>query len=300
MTQPVPASLSRVIVGTDFSWPSIESLRWLALELLPDAQLVLVHALEVPDAPAIVREPNAPDTAGEVATEGARRRLAALRLAIGRPDAPCIVRRGAPDVVLPAVAREQVADAIAVGPHRHRHGLWDRLGTTAERLLSQATVPVLLLPCVPDTRPTRVLVPMEDGTRPTEAVRWGRIVAQQIGARMTTVTVVGAAVPSHLLAPVHASPASAAGEWASFDPVAGRDRWIDDLLDAGTGELTAEHETCFGDAGEEIVATAERIGDCVIVMGRARAGAVRRAFLGSVTREVLRAAPCPVLVVPER
>lgn len=64
---------------------------------------------------------------------------------------------------------------------------------------------------------------------------------------------------------------------------------------AGIGAI--ETEVTFGEPGQEILFAATRLRSDLIVIGRARSGAVRRALLGSVTSEVLREAPCPVLVV---
>jgi nucleotide-binding universal stress UspA family protein len=48
---------------------------------------------------------------------------------------------------------------------------------------------------------------------------------------------------------------------------------------------------------EEIVALAEELGACLIVVGSRDRGRIRRALAGSVSDWVVRHAPCPVLVV---
>ena len=53
-----------------------------------------------------------------------------------------------------------------------------------------------------------------------------------------------------------------------------------------------------GDPAESIIAAAEAEGADVIVVGSHRRSPVGRAILGSVSDEVVRSAPCPVLVVP--
>jgi nucleotide-binding universal stress UspA family protein len=53
-----------------------------------------------------------------------------------------------------------------------------------------------------------------------------------------------------------------------------------------------------GPSVEKIVAEAERLEVDVIVIGSHGHGAVYRALLGSISEGVVRAAPCPVLVVP--
>jgi len=55
-----------------------------------------------------------------------------------------------------------------------------------------------------------------------------------------------------------------------------------------------------GDATREILDVGERVGAELVVMGRPDGGTLRRAVLGSAVDGVLRAARCPVFVVPER
>lgn len=49
---------------------------------------------------------------------------------------------------------------------------------------------------------------------------------------------------------------------------------------------------------EEILAEAERLGSDVVVIGSHGHSALHRALLGSVSEGLVRAAPCPVLIVP--
>lgn len=56
-------------------------------------------------------------------------------------------------------------------------------------------------------------------------------------------------------------------------------------------------EVAFGDAAQEILAAAARHDGDLVVMGSHGGGAMRRLLVGGVAAEVLREAPCPVLVV---
>jgi nucleotide-binding universal stress UspA family protein len=57
-------------------------------------------------------------------------------------------------------------------------------------------------------------------------------------------------------------------------------------------------EVAFGDAAEAIVMAADDIGADLIVVGSHEKGFLERLFRGSVSEEVVRKAPRPVLVVP--
>ena len=64
-----------------------------------------------------------------------------------------------------------------------------------------------------------------------------------------------------------------------------------------TGATVAGTYLREGHTADEIVNLAERIGAGLIVVGSRRLGTIGRALVGSVSAEVVRRAPCPVLVV---
>lgn len=44
--------IRRIVVGVDFREPSVAAARWTARELAPDAEIVLLHVVDVPRPPA--------------------------------------------------------------------------------------------------------------------------------------------------------------------------------------------------------------------------------------------------------
>lgn len=293
--QPTPAAhgpLSRIVVGVDFSMPSIASAQWAARLLAPEAEVVLVYALDVP-ASAPWEDPARTSVVADVAEEGAQRRLDVVRATIGRERTTCVVRGGRVHRVLTAVATEREADLIVVGPHRRRHGLWDRLGTTAERLLAEARIPVLVGPARPDHPIAHVLVPDDLPDLPSAAESLGALIARRLGVPSSRLVVVPSSAPSHLLAPeVEAELAVGGARVSRRALLHAEDRRA---VDGGALEL----EATFGEPALEILAAADRHATGLIVVGRRRHQEVRRAVLGSVTRDVIRCADCPVLVVPQ-
>jgi nucleotide-binding universal stress UspA family protein len=71
---------------------------------------------------------------------------------------------------------------------------------------------------------------------------------------------------------------------------------LDEVAAALPAELRAQTVLVKGSAAEELIDRAGVLS--LLVMGSRGYGPLRRALLGSVSAQVLRAAPCPVLVVP--
>jgi hypothetical protein len=49
--------IRRIVVGVDFREPSVAAARWTALALAPQAEIVLVLAVDVPRTPVLVVGP---------------------------------------------------------------------------------------------------------------------------------------------------------------------------------------------------------------------------------------------------
>jgi nucleotide-binding universal stress UspA family protein len=89
---------------------------------------------------------------------------------------------------------------------------------------------------------------------------------------------------------------AAAGE--PLSPAAFRDRLKARLARAQAADLVVECHIRQGGAAHEIVAYARGAAMDLIVMGTHGRSGVERLVLGSVTENVLRHAPCPVLTIP--
>jgi nucleotide-binding universal stress UspA family protein len=61
--------------------------------------------------------------------------------------------------------------------------------------------------------------------------------------------------------------------------------------------IAYETEIASGDAAQMLVDMVERFGCGMVIMGARGAGLARRAFMGSVSNEVLHASPVPVMIV---
>lgn len=295
--------LQRVVIGTDFSGSAMAAARWAAQNLGPATELVLAHAIQLPDAPRFLRG-RLPSRELFLPTlrAGAEARLQQSAAQLAPAAVSVRVREGSPAEQIAALADEANADLVVVGRHGDRPGLWNRLGSTAERLVRTAHVPVLLINGTPATMPKHLLVAIDESEIAGSVLAWARQLGERFGAHVTVLHVVSSAVLGHVLsmAAVGAGDVGELGdEEVRADFRAETDRWLRELIGpaAAGGQVTSE--VAFGEAGQEILAAADRLAADMIIVGSRGAGAVRRAILGSVATEVLRGADRPVLVVTE-
>jgi nucleotide-binding universal stress UspA family protein len=294
--------LNRVVVGVDFSEPSEAAARWTAAHLARGAELVLVHAVDVPEPPSFLRGRFPPrERLVETARTGADKRLRELSLALGAERIWLEVREGDAAEQLAAVAAEYGADLVVVGAHGMRPGPWIRVGSTAEQITRRSPAPVLLAQGALDAPPRRLLVGLDDASIAQGVLGWARLLAERCGARVTALHVLSAPLLESLLTlaavtsgtPTPTIPALESGHREDAD------RWARRVVEGGLDAATASSEIAFGDPAPELLAAAQRVRADLILVGRHGAGGARPALLGSVTSEVLRGATCPVLVVME-
>lgn len=292
--------LDRVVIGMDFSAPAVAAARWVATRFAPGAELVLVHAIDIPEPPRFLRGRFPPtDVLVETAREGADKRMrevsASLPVRLIWPE----VRVGHAAHRIAAVAREYSADLIVIGRHGERPGVWNRLGSTAERVLNDSTIPVLLASGLRDAAPKRILVPIDDAPVTPWVLQWARELAGRFDAEATALHVVSSAIFSSVIAMAAIGSGGTEAEPRRMRDELRREaaQWIARLTTAGVRRERVEGDVVFGDPGHEIVSAAKRLQADLIIMGAHDAGVVSRMILGSTVNEVLHGAPCPTLVV---
>lgn len=293
--------LHRVVIGTDFSDRSLHAARWAVDHFAHGADIVLVHAISVPEPPQFMRArfPTG-DAAVQSAVVGATSRLREFARSLRARALRLEVRTGSAAGQVADVAREIGADAIVVGRHGDHPGLLHRLGTTADRLVRIAPASVLLATGLRDATPRRILVALEDTDIVPNVVAWTHLLATRFNADVTAVHVVTSAILSHLALgcggkdAATPAPSSIRAE-VTDDAVA----WMHGLFDLTPAMPRFTAEVGFGTAAFEIVAAAERHNSELIVIGRTGAGLGRWLRIGSVAHRVLHTARCPVLVVVE-
>jgi nucleotide-binding universal stress UspA family protein len=205
-----------------------------------------------------------------------------------------VVRDGPVARTILREARDYGASLIVVGTHGR--GGFERLalGSVTEKLLRKASCPVLVVPpgetADMPISTQRVVCPTDFSAPATAALDYARVAATATGAALSIVTVVEWPF----------------GETTGDDAVAALRRSLEaeatSKLQAAIVEGGPPTDTAvlYGKPRKEIVAFARAQRAGLIVMGVAGRGALDLAVLGSTTHHVVREAPCPVLVVPDR
>ena len=287
--------LDRVTVGIDFSETSRSAARWAVRHLVPDSGMSLVHAVDLPRPPSFLRQSLPREEQIQATLEaGARERMAAFTADLGSPDATAVVRVGRAYQVLADAAEEFDADLVVVGEHGARRGIWNVLGSTAERLLQATTRPVLLARGMRDTKPQRIVAAVDDSALAPAVLGWATLLGLRLGADVIALHVLARAIRGHLRIVTSERKTEEVEE--AFRKAA--ESWLDRIVAAAARDGKVPQPTVVaGDPPYEILAAAQRYDADLIIMGSRGAGAVEQALIGSVARAVLRSAPCPVLVV---
>jgi nucleotide-binding universal stress UspA family protein len=146
---PTPAPYRCVLVPTDFSPDSDAALAWArSLVSRTGGKLVLLHAYDLPQL-VLTGSALAAGSVEKALADSARERLAELRRALTGIDVEAHISAARPDPAIFEAAERVHADLIAIGT-RGRTGLAHVvLGSTAERVIRRAHVPVVAVKAPP-------------------------------------------------------------------------------------------------------------------------------------------------------
>jgi nucleotide-binding universal stress UspA family protein len=286
--------INRIVVGVDLCEPSVTAARWTALEFAPDADIVLLHVVDLPRPPRVVRGAMAPmDRVLENAVVGARARLAELGPWVDETRVVTEVVVGSPADRLVEAVDTHAADLLVVGEHGCQRGVWEFLGTTAEHVVQRASVPVLVARGLPPGQPRRILAAVDQSSFGRRALSWASFLGRHLGAKV---------VALHALEPVVHAPLELVG----IMPIAEiqedlrveAERWLgEEAREAGAQRELAECRVAVGEPVHEILEAIEQEQADLIVIGSRGIPSPLGGMLGSVARAVLRHTSSPVLVV---
>jgi universal stress protein E len=294
--------LERIVVGVDFSESSIAAAQWAARYFGRGAEIVLIHAIDIPEPPPFLGDRYPPlALLLDTYRAGAETRLARLVDALAGGRTRSVVRFGRASEQIEKVAGEVGADLIIAGKHGERSSAWGGPGSTAERLSRSSGIPVLLAAGLRQAVPKRLLVAVDDDDVTDWVLGWARMFSERFGADVTALHIVSNAVLSHVLSMTALTAGNREMDEARIQGEFRQeaDRWLHRIGAAGLPRERVDYRTAFGHPAEEILTAAMELDADLVIMGSRRPGKLRRAVLGSVASEVLHRAPRPVLIVHE-
>jgi nucleotide-binding universal stress UspA family protein len=281
-----------LVVGVDGSDRSRDALA-LAARLANDAQDVLmVHVHPYGPLSTLV-----PDSEYETLVRGvAESTLAAVQDTLG-PDVRRelrLVSDASPAAGVQAVAEQAGASLIVMGSS-HRSGL-NRVfaGSIAESVLTGAIVPVAIAPhgyATRDARLETVACGFDGSPESHEALAWAHSFARGRRARLCALAV-------HSRIAFGGIPTTGALGFESANDAlrAALEQQMREALASLDDDREVSGRVLKGDAAAELAAASADVD--LLVVGSRGYGPVRSVLLGSVSRELVRSAACPVVVLP--
>jgi nucleotide-binding universal stress UspA family protein len=294
--------LDSMVVGLDFSAPSIRGAKWASETFAPAASMTLVHVIDPPDRPRFASHVlPTPEAIEALAREDAETRMHDVATFLTASASRCEVRVGKPHEQIAALVREIGADLVVIGPHGDRPRTSRFLGTTADRIVRTSPVPVLVATTPSAARPRRLLALVDDADVTPTLLAWTHDLAETFDADVTLLHVWSNATYSHVASMSFATTANEAEARAeiSKDLHDASMQWLNSLARTGVDRNRITSTVTYGNPGDVALETAKAVHADLILMGRSGSGLVAPALLGSTVGTVLHGARCPVLVVTE-
>ena len=288
------SQLRRIVVGYTPTPDGELALRSaLALAEQSQALLYLLHVIEPYPVYVKMRFPTVP--AQIVLDEVVQKMRGQLEERIRQPDfakvkAEVDVHVGKPFVSLISTCKEWQGDVIVVGASSRGEERF--LGSTGERVLRKASVPVLIAKRELQAGPKTVLIPTDFSAYSKQAAQEALALVRGFGGR---------AVFLHVLDIQYIYPATYGAEAVLLPPVQPEELepdWQEFLQDLPLGAgLSWEKQTREGHAAQAVADLASEIGADLIVIGTHGRTGIAHMLLGSVAEQILRTAPCSVLTI---
>jgi len=254
------------------------------------AELLVVHALPLPHlGPGM---PVQPDEALQALVSRASIELEAQARRVrpaGAPPARLRIVPGPADVLLCKTAREENAQLVVIGATTTHGRLGKLLGSTAERLLQIASVPVLVVRDEMPVPPRLVLAPVDLSLIACDALASGiALLGRLLSAGAPPIRCELLCVVAPALGETVTGPAALREAQVSVESVAAQ---------LGTSTARFATRVLAGEPRDQILRELEEL-DCDLVLIGTRGAGGPQNRLGVVATDVAREAPCSVLLVP--
>lgn len=288
------SQLRRIVVGYTPT-PDGELALRSALTFAEQSQssLYLLHVVEPYPVYVKMRFPTVPAQTllEEVALKMRMQLMARIQQAdFSHVKAEVDVHIGKPFVELITVCKEWKGDMIVVGSSSRGEERF--LGSTGERVLRKAPVPVCIVKRSFPAGPKTILIPTDFSTCAKQAAHEALALVRGFGGR---------AVFLHVLDIQYIYPTTYGVEPVLIPPLKPEELepdWEEFLQDLPLGGgLVWEKQTREGRAAQTVADTAIEVGTDLIVIGTHGRTGLAHMFLGSVAEQVLRTAPCSVLTI---
>lgn len=291
--------LEKVVAALDFSATSVAAARWTAEYLAPDAELTLVHCLELPNPQSLLWEALPPsDELEPRIREASQKRLDQLisELSNGtrRGATRAEIVSGHPSEEVAKIATDQNVDLVVAGKHGGHHGVWHVLGSTAEQLVASCRRPVLLARNLPARRLQNVLVPVDRSELAVRALEWGTYLVGRHDARLVAHHV----VTEWYYQNVREIDSEQKAREIQAEVTARARVWLEDLVTEHARNVRVTHHLGAGQPGFQTLAAIESFHADLVVVGTHGIQSLLGDPLARLSRFLILAAPCSVLVVP--
>ena len=285
--------LENILIGTSLTEESDRIVK-IALEMAraSGATVHLVHAFTPPSAfggfPAEYRlgESEWMDAEKEILRERIEQQIRRTAPE-GFDRVQGYLEEGPPHRVLARLAQELKPGLIVVGAIEGHNRLLRALGSTADRVVRQASCPVLIVR--PDSAfpPARILGPVDLSDTSAGTLRCALELLEQAGIHAAALEALFVLSPAE--ASIHFSP-----DQISYLAREELKRFAEKEIP----NVRVERQVRAGMPWEQILLEAKEIKADLLVLGTHGRSGLERLLLGSVTSDVLREASCSVLVVP--
>ena len=207
-----------------------------------------------------------------------------------------VVRPGNPArVILDTIARE-TPDLVIMGPHERR-GVVDALqGTIAEKIVSARTCPVLIVQQSAKTAYRNVLLALDGAAGSRVALRAAECFVLRDSEQATVIHACASA--DHAVLRAADMEAAGVGFRADCSPDAAAVTMRELLEQESADPRRYELVVTQGHPLPTILRAIGKRQPDLLVMGTRGDGRMRRAVLGSVANQLLKVAPCDILIVP--